>query len=160
MLQPKLSLYVITVVLLMLVLPVVSILIVHFGFGSAIGWMLIGRWFVFCALGMRLFTAGIRQVIKPELTAKEIFHFTGEESYAVVRELGFANLSLGLIGILSLVKTEWTQASAICGGLYMGIAGIQHFFKKPAGFNEWVAMVSDLFIFVIAAMYLFFTLAF
>jgi hypothetical protein len=88
MLQPKLSLYVITVVLLMLVLPVVSILIAHFGFGSAIGWMLIGRWFVFCALGMRLFTAGIRQVIKPELTAKEIFHFTGEESYAVVRELG------------------------------------------------------------------------
>ena len=154
----KLSLYVVSVILLMLVLPVVSITVAHLTCGVPLGWLLIGRWFVFWALGMRLLTAGIRQAMKPEFTAKEIFHFTGDESFPVVRELGFANICLGLIGVLSLIKVEWTQAAAICGGLYMGIAGIQHVIKKPASFNEWVAMVSDLFIFVIAGLYLFFTL--
>ena len=159
MVRSKLSFYVISVILLMLVLPVVSIVASHWVSGAPLGWLLIGRWFVFWALGVRLLTAGIRQAMKPEFTAKEIFHFSGDESFVVVRELGFANISLGLIGVLSLIKVEWTQAAAICGGLYMGIAGMMHFFKKPVSFNEWVAMISDLFIFVISVLYLFFTLS-
>lgn len=153
----KSPLYAINILMIMLVLPVVSISIECLNH-KPLGWLLIGKWFVFWALGVRLLTAGLRQVAKPEFTAKEIFHFTGTESMVVIRELGFANISLGLIGVLSLLKTEWTQAAAICGGLYMGIAGIQHAFKKPASSNEWLAMISDLFIFAIAVLYLYLTL--
>lgn len=158
MANSKFSFYILIVLLLMLVFPLASIAIEHLVSGFPLGWLLIGKWFVFWALGVRLLTAGIRQASKPEFTAREIFHFTGTESFAVLRELGFANLSLGMIGIVSILKTEWTQAAAICGGLYMGIAGIMHVVKKPAGTNEWVALVSDLFIFAISAMYLLFTI--
>jgi hypothetical protein len=48
---------------------------------------------------------------------------------------------------------EWRTAAAFTGGLYMGIAGIQHIIKKPSTPNEMVAMVSDIFIFLVMAVY-------
>mgnify|MGYP006989339736 CR=1 FL=1 len=46
------------------------------------------------------------------------------------------------------------MAAAFVGGLYFGIAGINHIIKKPAGLNEWIAMVSDIFIFLVMVAYL------
>ena len=37
------------------------------------------KWFVFYAVGMRLLTAGIKQAIEPEFTAKEIFGITDSD---------------------------------------------------------------------------------
>jgi len=142
----------------MLILPAASIMADRLLTGLPLGWVLIGRWFVFWAVGIRLFIAGIRQVTKPAFTAKEIFNFSGEESFPVIRELGFSNISLGLLGIISLFKVQWCEAAAIAGGLYYGLAGILHVFKKPGSTNEVIAMVSDLGIFVLLAFYLFFTL--
>jgi hypothetical protein len=149
------SLYLISVVLFMLVFPIVSILL---QWGSLLsGWSLIGRWFVFWAVGVRLFIAGARQVMKPAFTAREIFHLNGEESFIVIKELGFANLSIGLAGILSLFNAEWTKLAAIAGGLFFGLAGLLHVIKKPASTNEVIAMVSDLFIFLLLVLYLIFS---
>ena len=72
--KQKFSFYLIVVVLLMLVFPLTSIAIVHVVFMVPISWGLIGKWFVFWVVGVRLFTAGIRQVLKPAFTAQEIFH--------------------------------------------------------------------------------------
>jgi hypothetical protein len=154
----KIPLYLVSVLLFMLVLPIASILFEWLGHPSSFSWILIGKWFVFWSVGIRLFIAGVRQVSQPAFTAKEIFRINGEESFPVIKELGFGNLSLGLAGILSLVKIEWCQISAIAGGLYFGLPGILHVLRKPDGNNETIAMVSDLFIFVIIFLYLFFTL--
>jgi hypothetical protein len=35
-------------------------------------WLLLGRWFVFWAVGVRLLTAGIRQIAQPRFTAETI----------------------------------------------------------------------------------------
>lgn len=43
------------------------------------------------------------------------------------------------------------MAAAFAGRLYFGIAGAMHVTKRPATPNEWVALVSDLFIFAIVA---------
>jgi hypothetical protein len=47
---------------------------------------------------------------------------------------------------------------AIIEGLYFGLAGIQHILKKPDSANESIAMISDLFIFLLIGLYLAFTL--
>jgi hypothetical protein len=146
------KLYLASVLLFMLILPVISI-VIDTGYNSGSSIFYIGKWFVFWAIGIRLLTAGLRQVIKPEFTAKDILHIDSIESHIIVRELGFANICFGLAGVVSMYIPEWRTAAAFTGGLYMGIAGIQHIIKKPSTPNEMVAMVSDIFIFLVMAVY-------
>ncbi len=114
---------------------------------------LIGKWFIFSAVGLRLFIAGIKQITDPAFTAREIFHLHNPESFAIVRELGFANLCFGLVGIVSLFLPQWRVVSAFGSGLYYGIAGLQHFLKKPVGTNEKFALVTDIIIFLLLLVY-------
>ena len=125
--------YLILILLLMLVFPAASVLADHIQ-GSPEGIIaLTGKWFTFWGLGMRLAIAGLKQVLQPAFTAKEIFHIEDKESQIIVRELGFANLCIGTTGILSLLFSSWRIAAAFAGGLYMGIAGINHIIKnQPA----------------------------
>ena len=146
------KLYFSVVLLLMLIFPVISI-VIDSGNQHIILIALIGKWFVFWAIGLRLFTAGLRQAIKPAFTAKDIFHIDSVESHLIVRELGFANICIGLAGIFSIFIPAWRTAAAFTGGLYLGIAGFMHVIKKPATPNEWVAMISDLCIFIVLAIY-------
>ena len=147
--------YFAAIILLMLILPLLSMAInAHWQPGKAL-LALTGKWFVFWAIGIRLFTAGLRQVSKPAFTAVEIFHITDKDSQVIVRELGFANICFGALGILSVLVPEWRSAAAFAGGLYMGIAGVYHIIKKPVSFNEVIAMVSDLFICLVMTVYLY-----
>lgn len=149
------KIYLGSVILSMLILPVISILIdPGYRQGAAI-MPSMGKWFVFWAIGIRLLAAGIRQVAKPAFTAQEIFHIHNVDSQIIVRELGFANVCFGLTGVLSIFIPVWCSAAAFAGGLYMGIAGVYHFIKKPASPNEVIAMVSDIFIFIVLAVYVY-----
>lgn len=114
---------------------------------------LLGKWFIFSAVGLRLFVAGIKQTTDPAFTAREIFHIESKDSWPIVRELGFANLCFGLIGIVSFFLPQWRIVSAFGSGLYYGIAGLQHLFKKPAGVNEQFALVTDVLIFILLLVY-------
>jgi hypothetical protein len=151
------NLYLISVIFTMLILPVISLVLERMSHPMSICY-LIGKWFVFWAIGVRLFLAGLRQASNPSFTAKEIFHIQGTESFAVIRELGFGNLAIGTGGIVSLLHPEWTSIMAIVGGLYFGLAGTLHLFKKVDSFNEIIALVSDLFIFIVMAAYVFYLL--
>jgi hypothetical protein len=114
---------------------------------------LFGKWFIFSAVGLRLFLAGIKQTTNPAFTAKEIFHIDSPESFPILRELGFANLCFGLVGIISLFLPQWRIVSAFGSGLYYGIAGLQHLLKKQPGANEKFALVTDIIIFIFLLAY-------
>lgn len=135
-----------TVVLLtMLLLPVASILIERWtGGGTASLWWLIGKWFVFWGVGVRLFIAGARQIVKPELTATEIFGVTDKAAFPLAQELGFWNFTIGLIAVASIKRPEWTVPMAIAGMLFYAMAGVLHVAATDREFSENVAMVSDL----------------
>jgi len=137
------------VLLLLFVLPAASIAMQWSSAHAAAP--LIGKWFVFWGVGVRLFLAGARQTIQPRFTAEEIFEIHETKSHAIVRELGFANLSVGTLGIFSLIWPEWTFPAAIVGGLYYGFAAVGHVFRKSRNAKEYVAMVSDFFIFAVLA---------
>src|SRR5450432_1616743 len=144
-------------VFLMFILPLFSILWEHVKEGTPYDWALIGKWVIFWSIGIRLFTAGVRQASNPEFTATHIFHFRSKESLVVIRELGFANISIGVMGILSVINPNWRPIAAIAGGFFFGMAGIQHLFKKPDSRNEIVALIYDLFVFAVVILYLSFT---
>ncbi len=151
--------YFITVALLLLIFPVSSIAVEAIRSGHAVSMIgLIGKWFTFWAVGIRLFIAGLRQVIQPRFTAEEIFGIREQASFAIVRELGFANLSMGTLGIWSLFHNGWTVPAALVGGLYYGLAGALHIFRKGKNAKEMVAMISDAFVFVVLAIFLVSTL--
>ena len=150
--------YLIMNVLLLLVLPALCIFSEVLIEKEGPGWMLMGKWFIFWAVGIRLFTAGIKQSSNPEFTATKIFHLKTAESFVVIRELGFANIALGVMGILSVINSNWRILAAIIGGLFFGLAGFQHIFKKPDSRNELIAMLYDIAVLLVILFYLIFTL--
>ena len=147
-------------IFLLFILPFSSIMGEFIMEKEPLDWILIGKWFIFWAIGIRLFTAGIKQSSNPEFTASSIFKMKSSESFVVIRELGFANIALGVMGILSVINSNWRMLAAITGGLFFGLAGIQHLFKKPDSRNELIAMLYDLIVLLIIVLYLIFTLIF
>ncbi|MGA9795896.1 MAG: DUF6790 family protein [Rhizomicrobium sp.] len=142
--------YIGIVVLLLVIAPIGSIsyemVYIH---STAPLLFLIGKWFTFWAVGVRLFIAGIRQTIQPRFTAHEIFKLEGDEAFPIVREVGFGNLAMGTLGLATLMKPEWLVAGALVGGLYYGLAGLVHVFGRERNLNENVAMISDVAVAVV-----------
>jgi hypothetical protein len=109
--------YFASVLLLLLIFPLASIAVEASRFGHSITDMsLIGEWFVFWAVGIRPFVVGLRQVFQPSFTAVEIFEIHEPKACAMVRELGFANPSMGLLGLGCPWHKESLIPAAIVGG--------------------------------------------
>jgi hypothetical protein len=137
--------YFLPVLLLMLVLPAFSICAEHFFFRSPEPLMLlVGKWFVFWAAGARLFLAGIKQFFQPRFTAEKIFGIASNDALPFVRELGVANFSTGVVGLLSLLKPTFILPIAVAAALFYGIAGIRHATDKSRNANQNLAMITDL----------------
>jgi hypothetical protein len=145
--------YIVIVTVLTFIIPIVGFVAEHFVSDAPLTFSLFSKWFIFSAVGLRLFLAGIRQITKPSFTARQIFHITDPASLPIVIELGFANLCFGLVGLISFFKPEWRIVSAFASGLYYGLAGLLHLLKKPAGTNEKFALWTDLVIFILLLIY-------
>jgi hypothetical protein len=63
-----------------------------------------------------------------------------------VKELGYANLVIGAIGVSSLWARSWLKPAALAGSIFYGLAGASHFRRGHWNAITSVAMVSDLFI--------------
>jgi hypothetical protein len=145
----KNNFYIYSTILLMFILPLVSIAIESIFFTNSNLIFLTGKWFVFWAIGIRLFSAGIKQATNSVFTLEKIFGIKNNESKVIVRELGFANICMGFLGTISLFMEQFRLSAAITGGLYFGLAGLLHVFKKRESKNEIIAMISDLIIFIV-----------
>jgi hypothetical protein len=144
--------YFVAILLLMLVLPAGSVLLEGFPFGDGIDLIALGgKWFTFWAVGVRLFLAGLTQTFRPRFTAESIFEIQDPAALAIVREVGFANLAMGTLGLLSLPMPQWLVPAAIVGGLYYGLAGIGHVGRPNRNAKEQLALVSDLGMFALLA---------
>lgn len=145
--------YLISVLLMVFIIPIVAFFAEHIVKEMLLTFDLFTKWFIFSAIGIRLFVAGIWQSTKPDFTAKEIFHIDNRDSFPIVRELGFANICFGCMGIISLFKPEWRIVSAIIAGLYYAFSCIQHIVKKPVSANENFALWTDMIIFGVLFVY-------
>jgi len=129
----------------MLILPLASLGVAYVASGGSLE-LLQGLevWFVFWALGVRLFVAGLRQVFQPSFTAQHIFEIDDAKAHVVVQELGFANITFGTLGLATMAIPSWLFPACLAGTLFYGLAGVNHVFKQKNR-TEWIAMVSDLF---------------
>ena len=147
--------YFISVLTMILVIPAIGFLIEQILQNIPSTFDMFAKWFIFSAAGLRLFVAGIKQSINPYFTAKEIFHIENAEScFPIVRELGFANICFGIVGIVSLFKSEWREVCAFASGLYYALAALLHILRKPAGTNELFALWTNLIIFGVLLIYI------
>jgi hypothetical protein len=141
--------YLATILLLILIFPGLAVGLDLWAHPGAPLMLLIGKWFTFFAVGLRLFIAGIRQNLQPAFTATAIFGIEDPKALGLVSEIGFGNLAIGAAGLLSVALPGWLSAAAFTGGLYYGLAGLGHALKPDRSAKEQIALVSDLLIFVL-----------
>lgn len=146
--------YFVVVALTMFVLPIASVIVERALHPETALVLLIGRWFVFWSVGVRLALAGARQTLQPAFTLNQIFHISGSEALPIVRELGFANVCAGVLGLISLFAPSFVIPAALYAAIYYGLAGVGHVFERDRSANENLAMASDVFIFVALAIFL------
>ena len=88
------------------------------------------------------------------------FGALGPGYYHVVRSMRFTAtwpfplLWSGIfVGLLSLAMSTFTLPIAISAGIFYGVAGIRHVTERGRSLNETVAMASDLFLFMVLAIF-------
>ena len=97
--------YIGMLIVLMLIFPVASIALEVFVHNHGVlDVAIVGKWFVFWAVGMRLLIAGLRQIVQPRYTAETILGVKDPGAMLIVRELGFANTSIGSAGLLQRLR--------------------------------------------------------
>ncbi|PJZ83833.1 DUF6790 family protein [Leptospira harrisiae] len=114
------------------------------------------KWLIFWAIGIRLSSAGLSQVLNPSFTAGILQ--LSESAHIIVRELGFANLLMGGLAIASLVFPS-LRIAATMGGIYLGAAGILHIVRgiEHVNFKEATALLSDIWAFsIVLGFYLYY----
>jgi hypothetical protein len=144
--------YALVVILTMFALPSACVAVeLLSGHGSVI-W-LIGKWFVFWAVGARLLLAGLRQYFQPGFTSRDILGIESPDAFVLVRELGGANVAAGIVGLASFVVPTFVLPAAIGAAIFYAVAGVEHARQEHRGGKESLAMVSDLFVAAILALF-------
>lgn len=143
--------YKVMVIGLMVVLPIVSAIVELVLTGSSANVLaVIGKWFLFWGVGVRLTIAGISQSFKPSFTAENILGEKGSSgANQIVQELGFANLGFGIVGLIAPWVAGWAVPAAIPAAIFLGIAGLRHIAKPNKNGKEWLATLTDLLVSVV-----------
>ena len=103
-----------------------------------------GKWWVFWGVGTRLLAAGLFQVFGGGMTLKILgAGKPTEQEKQLARELGTANIGMGLAGLLAL-QAGWIAPAGLAGGVFLLLAGLMHVAKKGKNAQETVATWTDL----------------
>ena len=117
-------------------------------------WPIFWKWFLFWGLGIRLFFKGVKLASTPQSTGLSLSSFKSRDSYLLLLELGFANMALGAMGILSVINDQWRLIAAIAGAIYFGLSDMLRLVKKPGDRHELVALGYNLLAFAGLVAYL------
>ena len=130
------------------VLPLIST-VVQLSVSGGNPFVVAGVWWAFWGVGTRLTVAGISQISNPSRTSAGILGIESADADQVVHELGFANLSMGLIALVASFVPDWGILGALPGALHLGLAAFRHIAKRGKNGEETVATWTDLIVFVV-----------
>ena len=152
--------YIGMLIVLMLIFPMASIALEVFVRNQGVlNVAIVGKWFVFWAVGMRLLIAGLRQIVQPRYTAETILGVKDPDAMLIVRELGFANTAIGSAGLGSIYLASWVLPVAVIGAIFYALAGINHVTHRSKNTLQNVAMTSDFFAATVLLIFCVFTTA-
>ena len=137
--------YFVLVIAQTIVLPIISgVLELALAGGDPV-WVF-GKWWVFWGVGTRLLVAGVAQVSGRGPTAAILGSTTPSvQERQLTRELGTANIGMGLAGLLALIS-DWAIPAGLAGGTFLLIAGILHLPKRGKNAQESLATWTDLLV--------------
>jgi hypothetical protein len=141
------TLFTIWCIALVTVLPIAAALLEARIDEIPLTWPNYWKWFIFWGVGIRLFFKGIRLASTPQFTGLSLSSFKNRESYLLLLELGFANMALGSMGILSVINDQWRFIAAIAGAIYFGLTDMLSLLKKTDGRHERVALIYNILVF-------------
>jgi hypothetical protein len=141
----------------MVVLPIISVIVEVVLQPGADIVFLIGKWFVFWAVGVRLLAAGFSQMLRPGFTSAGIMGVADASADKLVVELGFANTAFGILGVLTYFNLAWIVPVALGGMVFLGLAGLAHVRNPGRSTRENIALASDLFVALVLAVFLIIT---
>ena len=108
--------------------------------------LVFGKWWAFWGVGTRLLVAGVAQISgRGPTTAILGAASPSVQAQQLTRELGTANIALGLAGLLALVP-GWALPAGFAGGIFLLIAGAMHVAKKGKNSKESLATWTDLIV--------------
>ncbi|QIZ99673.1 hypothetical protein [Leifsonia sp. PS1209] len=137
--------YFVLVIAQTVVLPIVSGSI-ELAVGGGDPVLVFGKWWVFWGVGTRLLVAGVAQVSGRGPTTAILGAATPTvQEKQLTRELGTANLGMGIAGLLALVP-GWALPAGIAGGVFLLIAGLMHLPKRVKNAQEALATWTDLLV--------------
>ena len=108
--------------------------------------LVFGKWWAFWGVGTRLLVAGVAQVSGKGPTSEILG--SGQAStqeVQLIRELGTANIGMGIAGLLALIP-GWAVPAGIAGGVFLLIAGVMHLPKRGKNAQETLATWTDLLV--------------
>ncbi len=143
--------YIVLVLAQTLVLPLISGSI-DLAVGGGHPLVVYGMWWAFWGVGTRLTVAGISQLVNPGRTAQGILGLDDPGAEQVVHELGYGNLSMGLVALVAPFVDHWGILGAAPGAISLGLAGLRHVTKSGKNRDENVATWTDLLVFVVVAL--------
>lgn len=107
------------------------------------------KWFVFWSVGIRGLTGGLMQILNPSYTAELLQVVTNDP--IVIQELGFCNLSFGILGILSLFRPSYRKPAALAYALFLAGAALLHLLRiNIVDIGEFMSMTGDIFVVALA----------
>lgn len=140
--------YFILVIAQTVVLPIVSG-IVELAVAGGDPVLVFGTWWVFWGVGTRLLVAGIAQVSGRGPTAAILGSATASvQERQLTRELGTANIGMGMAGLLAVIP-GWAVPAGLAGGVFLLVAGALHVPKKGKNAQETLATWTDLVVGVV-----------
>jgi hypothetical protein len=141
------NLFIIWCIALIAVFPMTAALLEAHSDQVPLNWAGYWKWFIFWGVGIRLFFKGIRLASMPQMTSLSLSSFKNRESYLLLLELGFANMALGAMGILSVINDQWRLIAAIAGAIYFGLTDMLRLLKKTDDRHERVALIYNILVF-------------
>lgn len=137
--------YFILVIAQTIVLPIVSG-VIELSSSGGDPMLVFGKWWVFWGVGTRLLVAGLAQVSGKGPTAAILGNTESSmQEVQLTRELGTANIGMGLAGLLALVP-GWALPAGLAGGLFLLVAGALHVTKRGKNAQEQLATWTDLIV--------------
>lgn len=109
------------------------------------------KWLCFWVIGFSAISVGVMQAFNPSYTA-DLLHVNMSD-FIIVQELGYAQLGIGIVALLSLKWVQFKKPAVIAYGTFIFGCTVIHFLRFSAiDLGEIISTLNDIWILIVAAL--------
>ncbi len=130
-------------VLFITILPFTSLAAEHHFRNVSLSPALAGKWFIFWSVSARFLATGFMQVMRSGRGGSTILLQGGKAGH-FGRSIGLVKILLAVLSFTCIMKSNFSLLAAVTAGIYIGLVGFQHDFKRPSTTMGWFNLVYDM----------------